>query len=179
MPEEFILKGGTQIVSKACSDNNWKRWRPYWMHLLFCVYFVVHFLKLKLILFYIRFVYHHTRIFLILFRTLKSSFGILVRIINILLLRVWMTASSFLVLFFLRGFPFLLTITRSGCLAKIRWSVCIQICLTTLRILFSGKDSWLYIYHLFVWSNLNFLYNSHRTTFLTQSFGLVWFGFFV
>ena len=40
------------------------------------------------------------------------------------------------------------------------WSVCIS---------FSRKDSGLGIYHLFVWSNINFLHNSQWTIFPIQS----------
>ena len=54
----------------------------------------------------------------------------------------------------------LLTITQSSHLADIRWSVCISKSLRSLCILLSRTDSGLCIYHLFVWSNFNFLYNS-------------------
>ena len=46
-------------------------------------------------------------------------------------------------------------ITRSACLAKIRWCVCILKSQRGLCIPFSRTDSGLYIYHLFIWSNLN------------------------
>ena len=52
---------------------------------------------------------------------------------------------------------FFFTITRSGCLAMIGWSVCISKSQRILCISFSWTDSRLWIYHLFVWSNLNFL----------------------
>ena len=52
------------------------------------------------------------------------------------------------------------TISRSGRLAKIRWSVCISKFQRILCVSFSRTDSELCIYHLFVWSNLNFLHNS-------------------
>ena len=54
----------------------------------------------------------------------------------------------------------LLTITRSGRLFKIWWSVCISRSQGSLCVSFSRVDSVLCIYHLFVWSNLNFLHNS-------------------
>ena len=46
-----------------------------------------------------------------------------------------------------------LTITQSGRLAEIRWSVCISKSQRSLRVSFSGTDSELCIYHLFLWSN--------------------------
>ena len=60
---------------------------------------------------------------------------------------------------------FLLTITWSGCLAKTGWSVCISKSQRILCVSFSRTDSGLCIYHLFIWSNLYFLYNSHWITF--------------
>ena len=53
---------------------------------------------------------------------------------------------------------FLLIIIRSGLLAKIRWSVCMSKSHRSLCVLFSRTDAGLYIYHLLVWSNLNFLH---------------------
>ena len=64
------------------------------------------------------------------------------------------------VLFFL----FLWTITRSGCLAEIRGSVCIWKSQGILSFSFSRTDSGLWIHHFFVWSNFNFLRNSQWTT---------------
>ena len=55
---------------------------------------------------------------------------------------------------------FLLIIIRSGCLAEIRWSVCISISKRSLCTSFSRTDAGLCIYHLLIWSNLNFLHNS-------------------
>ena len=49
-----------------------------------------------------------------------------------------------------------LTISRSGRLTEIRWSVVISKSPRNLCISFSRTDSGLCIYHLFVWSNLNF-----------------------
>ena len=66
-------------------------------------------------------------------------------------------------------FFFLLTNTRSGSLAEIRWSVFISKSERILCVSFSRTDSGLCIYHLFVWSNLNFLHNSQCITFPTQS----------
>ena len=48
---------------------------------------------------------------------------------------------------------FLLTITRSGCLAEIKWSVCILKFQRTLSVSSFRTDSGLCLYHLFVWSN--------------------------
>ena len=69
-------------------------------------------------------------------------------------------------------FCFLLTITKSGRLAEIRWFVCISKSQIILCISFSWTDSGLCIYHLFLWSNFNFLHNSQLITLLTKS-GLV------
>ena len=66
-------------------------------------------------------------------------------------------------------FFFFLTITRSGHLAEIRWSVCISKFQRILSVSFSRMDSRLCIYHLFVWSNLNFLHNSQWITLPNQS----------
>ena len=49
------------------------------------------------------------------------------------------------------------------------WSVCISKSLWSSCISFSGTDDGLCIYHLFVWSNLNFLHNSQWIIFPTQS----------
>ena len=46
---------------------------------------------------------------------------------------------------------FLLTITRSGCLAEIRWSVCILKSQRNLCVSFSWTNSGSSLYHLFVW----------------------------
>ena len=60
---------------------------------------------------------------------------------------------------------FLLTISRSGCLAEIRWSVCISNSRRIFCISFSRTDSGLYRNLLFAWSNSNFLYSSQWLTF--------------
>ena len=65
--------------------------------------------------------------------------------------------STILQVFF---FFFLLIIIRSGLLAEIRWSVCMSKSHRSLWVLFSRTGAGLYIYHLFVWSNLNFLHIS-------------------
>ena len=64
---------------------------------------------------------------------------------------------------------FLLTIARSGRLAEIRWPVCMTKSSRILYIPFSGTDSGLCLYHMFVWSNLNFLHNSQWITLPAQS----------
>ena len=66
------------------------------------------------------------------------------------------------------GSLLLLTLTKSARLAKIRWPVCISKSQRMLYVSFSRTDSGLCIYHLFVWSNLNFLHNSQWITFRTQ-----------
>ena len=65
-------------------------------------------------------------------------------------------------------FFFVLIITRSGRLVEIRWSVCISKPQRSLCVSFSRTDSRLCVYHLFVWSNLNFWQNSEWITFPTQ-----------
>ena len=60
----------------------------------------------------------------------------------------------------LQVFSFLLIIIRSGRLAQIRWSVCISKLQSSLCVSFSRTDSGLCIYHLFVWSNFNFLHTA-------------------
>ena len=64
---------------------------------------------------------------------------------------------------------FLLIIIRSGLLAEIRWSVCISRSHRSLCVLFSRAGAGLCIYHLFVWSNLNFLHICQWITLPTQS----------
>ena len=54
--------------------------------------------------------------------------------------------------------PFLLIIIRSGCLAEIRWPVCMSMSHRSLNISFSWTAAGLCIYNLFIWSNFNFLY---------------------
>ena len=73
-------------------------------------------------------------------------------------------------LFLFFFFFFLLTITWSSRLVQIRWSVCISKDKRILYASFSKVDSKLFIcYHLFVWSNLNFLHIFHWITLPTQS----------
>ena len=63
----------------------------------------------------------------------------------------------------------LLIIIRSGLLAEIRWSVCMSKSYRSLRVLFSRTGAGLCIYHLLVWSDLNFLHISLLITLPTQS----------
>ena len=50
-------------------------------------------------------------------------------------------------------FSFLLAIITSGCLAEIRWSVCISKSPKRMCVSFSRTDSGLCIFHLFIWSD--------------------------
>ena len=59
---------------------------------------------------------------------------------------------------------FFLLIIRFGLLAEIRWSVCISKSYRSLCVSFSRTDAGLCIYHLLVWSNLNFLHISQWIT---------------
>ena len=64
---------------------------------------------------------------------------------------------------------FLLIIMRFGLLAGIRWFVCMLKSHRSLCELFSRTGAGLCIYHLFVWSNWNFLHISQWITLPTQS----------
>ena len=64
---------------------------------------------------------------------------------------------------------FFLTVTRSGRLAKIRWSVCMPKSQRSWWVSLSRMDSGLCIYHLFLWSKLSILHNSQWITFHIQS----------
>ena len=64
---------------------------------------------------------------------------------------------------------FLLIIIRSGLLAEIRWSVRMLKSHRSLYVLSLRTGARLCIYHLFVWSNLNFLHISQWITLPTQS----------
>ena len=77
------------------------------------------------------------------------------------------TAKSIILQIFF--FFFLFIIIRSGLRAEIRCPVCISKSHRSLWVSFSRTGSQLCIYHLFVWSNLNFLHISQCITFPTQS----------
>ena len=82
--------------------------------------------------------------------------------------KIYYSACSLLfqfLFFFFFSLFFLLTITRCARLAAIQWSVCISNSQLFLRVSFSRTDSKLCIYHLFVWSNLNFLHIFQWITF--------------
>ena len=64
---------------------------------------------------------------------------------------------------------FLLIIIKSGRLTGIRWSVCMLKSHRSLCVAFSRTGAGLCIYHLLVWSNLNFLHISQWITLPTQS----------
>ena len=66
-------------------------------------------------------------------------------------------------------FFLLLIILRSGLLAEIRWSVCMSKFHRSVCVSFSRTGTGLCIYHLFVWSDLNFLHISLWITLPTQS----------
>ena len=74
-------------------------------------------------------------------------------------------ASSLLLLLLL----LMMIIIRSGLLAEIWWSVCMSKSQRTVCVSFSRTDVGLCLYHLFVWSNFNFLHNSQWITLPTQS----------
>ena len=64
---------------------------------------------------------------------------------------------------------FLLITIRSGLLAEIRGSFCMSKSHSSLCVSFSRKTTLFCIYHLFVWSNLNFLHISQWITLPTKS----------
>ena len=64
------------------------------------------------------------------------------------------------------SFFLLLTIMRSGLLAGIRWSVCMLKSHRSLCESVSRTGAGLCIYHLFVWSNWNFLHIYQWITFI-------------
>ena len=82
-----------------------------------------------------------------------------------LFIRFSFSFSFFFSFFIYLSIYLFFTIPRSGRLAEIRWSVYISKPQRILHISFSGSC----IYHLVVWSNLNFLHNSQWITLPTQS----------
>ena len=62
------------------------------------------------------------------------------------------------------SFLFLLIITRSSRLAEIWWSACIAKSQRSLCISFFRTESGSCIYHLFMWSNFNFLHKFQSIT---------------
>ena len=64
---------------------------------------------------------------------------------------------------------FLLIIIRSDLLGEIRWYVCMSKSHRSLCVLFSRTGAGLCIYHLFVWSNFNFLHILQWIILPTQS----------
>ena len=67
---------------------------------------------------------------------------------------------------FCKFFFFFLIVIRSGLLVEIRWSVCMS---KSHNVSFSWIITGLCLYHLFVWSNLNFLHISQWIPLLIQS----------
>ena len=76
--------------------------------------------------------------------------------------------STILQVLFFFLFFFFFIIIRSGRLAEIRWSVYVSKSHRSLYVSFSRTNAGLCIYHLFVWSNLNFLHNFPEITLPTQ-----------
>ena len=70
---------------------------------------------------------------------------------------------------FVNSLFFLLIIIRSGLLTEIRWSLCMSKSVRSLCVSFSRTGAGLWIYYLFVGSNLNFLHISQWITFHTHS----------
>ena len=64
---------------------------------------------------------------------------------------------------------FLLIIITSSVLAEIGWSVCMSKSKMSLCMSFIKTDAGLCIYHLFVWSNFNFLHHAQWITLLILS----------
>ena len=79
------------------------------------------------------------------------------------------TILQVLSFFFFFFFFFLLIIIRSGRLAQIKWFLCMSKSHWSFCVSFPCTDSGLYIYHLFVWPNFNYLNNSQWITLPIQS----------
>ena len=107
------------------------------------------------------------------FYSFSNPFQSLVTYLSFRFLLFLLCGALFGMFFF---FFFFLTITRYGRLTEIRWSICISKFQRSLCVSFSRTDSGLSIYHLFVWSNLNFLHNSQWINFFTQT-SLVFYSF--
>ena len=71
--------------------------------------------------------------------------------------------------YFASSLFFLWIIIKSGLLAGIRWSVCMLKSHRSLCVGFSWTSAGLCIYHLLIWSNLNFLHISQWITLPTKS----------
>ena len=83
---------------------------------------------------------------------------------------LWSAGTAKSTILQILSFFFLLIVIRSGLLAEIRWSVCMSKSRRSLCVSFSRTDAWLCIYHLFVWSNWNFLHISPWIILPTQSY---------
>ena len=81
---------------------------------------------------------------------------------------LWSAGTAKLTIFQILFFGGMIII-RSGLLAEIRWSKCMLKSHRSLCVSFSRTGAGLCIYHLFVWSNQNFLHISLRITLPTQS----------
>ena len=77
--------------------------------------------------------------------------------------------STILQVLFLFSFFFLLITMRSCLLFEIWWSVCMSKSHRSLCVSFSRTTTGLYVYHLLVWSNLDFSHISQWVTLPTQS----------
>ena len=85
---------------------------------------------------------------------------------------LWSTGTAkSIILHVFFSFYFLLAISTSDCLVDIRLSVYIS--KSSLYISISTTDSGFCMYHLFVWSNLNFLHNYNYILFLLIFFIII------
>ena len=102
-----------------------------------------------------------------MFHSFFFYFYVLILFFTFLQIYLWSagTAKSTIVQILI----FLLIIMRSGLLAGIKWSVCMLKSHSSLCESFSRTGAGLWIYHLLVWSNWNFLHISLWITLLTQS----------
>ena len=82
---------------------------------------------------------------------------------------LWSTRTAKSTILQILFFFLLLIIMRSSLLAGIRWSVCMLKSHRSLYVSFSRTGARLCVYHLFIWSNWNFLHISQWTTLPTQS----------
>ena len=79
------------------------------------------------------------------------------------------TAKSIILQILLLLLLLLLIIIKSGLLAEIKWSICMSESHKSLCVSFSRTAARLGIYHLFIWSNFNFLNIFQWITLSTQS----------
>ena len=94
---------------------------------------------------------------------------VLIFLFTLFLFILWSAGTAKLTVLQVHFFFFLLIIIWSGLQAEVRWSVCMSKSHRSLCVLFSRTGAGLCIYHLFVWSNFNFLHISQWIILPTKS----------